>query len=185
MSPTIKIPKGTIKDILVILASASALTVSGVTHKDELTFRHQSPANVNAGGLTTGTLELPPGPSPKSANKQQPQKPGDVAPHEHPPAATRGAEFGQWETGEANLRYQAESDGFITAFTDDPNPAKGILVHVGEDPSDLPVRTRASKRDGVVCPVSEGDYWTVRPTNNKGTLTVYWLPLRQSEAMEE
>ena len=89
------------------------------------------------------------------------------------------SKFGKWITLKKDVTYQAQSDGFIAAYTGGKSPANGVLIYVGERIDELSVRTRTGRYDGAVCPVSKGDYWMVK-SNNGGSITVHWLPVSNS-----
>ena len=100
------------------------------------------------------------------------------------PVPAQITKFGKWVELRENVTYKAESDGFVAVSTYGNSPANGVLVHVGEDITKLPVRTRAGRWDGTVCPVSKGHYWLVH-TKQKGDIAVNWLPISRSVSASE
>ena len=87
--------------------------------------------------------------------------------------------FGSWAKRDANTVYEAESDGFVAAFTGGPNSAAiaELYIDVGHNASQLALRTRAPRYDGSVSPVPRGSYWRVRSGSLKEAITVWWLPV--------
>lgn len=91
--------------------------------------------------------------------------------------------FGRWIELTKDVVYKAESDGFVAAYTGGNSPADEFVIDVGERIDRLPVRTRAGRYDGTVCPVSKGDYWRVR-SFGEGSITVHWLPISSTRNVD-
>ena len=88
--------------------------------------------------------------------------------------------FGQWRERRKDTIYQAETDGFVAAYTGGNSPADEFVIEVGERVEELRVRTRAGRYDGTISPVARSDYWTVRPFGDR-SITVHWLPIGNRE----
>ena len=95
----------------------------------------------------------------------------DTQPRSEPPQGP----FGKWESRNPNLVYQANSDGFIAAYTAGNSPAQDLMIYTGRKQDSLFLRTRAGRYDGTVCPVPKGHFWTVK--GGSGGLAVHWLPV--------
>jgi len=84
--------------------------------------------------------------------------------------------FGSWEGKSSNTVYQAESDGFVLAYS-----AVGSELKILTDGSNPPTTVRqhhyhsngaGAWHISAVCPVRKGDYWKVESASS-----VYWLPV--------
>ena len=96
------------------------------------------------------------------------------------PEPARPIGFGKWAERQPNVTYKAESDGFVAVFTHGDSPPDEVMVHVGDKLEDLPIRTRAGRYDGTVCPVSKGHFWLVR-TRQEREMKVNWLPISRRQ----
>jgi len=81
--------------------------------------------------------------------------------------------FGAWASKSNNTIYQADTDGFVTAFSTSNGTVSGIT-----DSNSSPSTVRVSSSEpsiayGSICfPVKKDDYW-----KTTGAATVYWIPL--------
>ena len=82
--------------------------------------------------------------------------------------APPGPGFGGWTKAEARTVYKAETDGFVSAYTNGGND--GLRINIGDKPTPSALATRGPARsyDGTVAPVSKGDYWVVIPNDQGG-----------------
>ena len=100
--------------------------------------------------------------------------------------------FGDWETRDVEDVYQAESDGFLAAYTGGRGVDKTICLETEASEAAIRIqnpngncnttglRTRAGAFDGSVTPVKQGHFYTVRIRQGvRGSVTVYWLPLQK------
>ena len=106
----------------------------------------------------------------------------------HVLARRPGPRLGDWEDRKVGEVYQAETDGFLAAYTGgDVNRFICLETEASEaairvlDPrgncNTTGLRTRALPYDGSVTPVKEGHFYIVRiRSGDKGRVTVYWLP---------
>ena len=91
--------------------------------------------------------------------------------------------LGEWQNLTHGELYQAETDGFVSAFvTGDGDHSHGLLIKIGSDKENLKIRMRGGRRyDGSTVPVAKGDYWIVKRTADRvGDIIVGWLPLSNS-----
>lgn len=83
--------------------------------------------------------------------------------------------FGSWAVKSNNTKYQADTDGFVCAWS---NSAGGTCKGF-TDAADPPTTQRAGNfgdagayNHGVTFPVKKGDWWKVT-----GASTIFWLPI--------
>ena len=103
-----------------------------------------------------------------------------------PPMPTVPGQFGEWETRNADTVYQAETSGFVAAYTggeDSLLMPRNLLIHTGTSQGDMEVCSRGGRYEGALCPVGRGDYWRVEVRRRVGegydpsTVKVKWLPV--------
>ena len=86
--------------------------------------------------------------------------------------------FGDWKLIEVDRVYQADSDGFVSAYT--YTEAVAISLRTGELESELgepshATRSRASSHDGTIMPVKKGHYYVVSvDTGSPNFVKAYW-----------
>ncbi len=100
--------------------------------------------------------------------------------------------FGDWELKSVDQMQEADSDGFLLAFTAGDGVGRSnahFCLETAESKTDLQakfdrcsfdssVRTRAGIREGAMTPVKKGHYYKATMyRGNSRFVTVYWLPI--------
>lgn len=100
--------------------------------------------------------------------------------------------FGDWELKSVDQVHEADSDGFLLAFTAGTGVSRSrthFCLETAESKTDLQakgdrcnfdssVRTRAGIREGAMTPVKKGHYYKASMyRGNSRFVTVYWLPI--------
>ena len=100
--------------------------------------------------------------------------------------------FGDWELKSVDQVHEADSDGFLLAFTAGDGVGRSnahFCLETAESKTDLQakfdicnfdssVRTRAGIREGAMTPVKKGHYYKASMYGGSSRfVTVYWLPI--------
>lgn len=99
-------------------------------------------------------------------------------------AQSPGTMFGTWVPIPVNRALQAESDGFVSAYTHS-HKAATLSLRIGKSESDLnkkdrAMRSRANAHDGAVMPVKKGQYYLVNAdAGSPEFVEAYWLPIKR------
>jgi hypothetical protein len=107
------------------------------------------------------------------------------------PAAGNGRGFGNWETAIANSnpihnyqvgqRYEASTDGFVSAVSAGNSPANGVQIEWSStgNTNDFHIRARGEGAyDAAVLPVKRHTFWRVtRHIPGGAQVSIAWMPV--------
>ena len=83
-----------------------------------------------------------------------------------------------WELKEVNRAHQADSSGFVVAYSSGEGTVAPGGILEGPMENALQLRTRFTKYDGAMLPVWKGRWWKVKAqTGDPKSITVYWIDL--------
>ena len=100
--------------------------------------------------------------------------------------------FGDWVTLDnavtSGTIVQAETDGFLLAYTSGATQVAAFWLETGPKRDQLVNRSRGSAYEGAITPVKQGEFYRIRVrTTDDGepyrrghdrTIKAYWMPLR-------
>ena len=85
-----------------------------------------------------------------------------------------------WKDVEVNQVYQADSDGFLSAYCGGPGANAKFYLRTGESDTELDVRNRGGTFEGAVTPVKKGHYYEVDVHRGRSRfITAHWLPVKR------